>query len=375
MRITFISPTVNMGGGTRVIVIYAQQLMRMGHDVQIISPPPKLVSSTRKLKSWLKGMGWPNNPSRPTSHLDGSGLNHHVLDRWRPVTDEDVPDADVVIATWWETAEWVNALSASKGAKAYFIQHHEVFPYLPVERCHATYRLPFHKIVIARWLRDVMATQYGELVVDLVPNSVDRTQFFASVRSKQAVPTVGLLYSTTPFKGLDVSLSALEILRQRIPNLRVLSFGSEYPRPKPVLPDYIEFFFSPPQDQIRNLYSQCDVWVTASRSEGFNLPAMEAMACRTPVVATRTGWPAESVKSGRNGILVDIDDTVAIVEGVQWVLSRSDEDWRILSSNAYEAATSGSWEASAAMFEKALEHACRRSARGEVAGKCAYRFE
>ena len=31
MRITFISPTVNMGGGTRVVVIYAERLMRMGH--------------------------------------------------------------------------------------------------------------------------------------------------------------------------------------------------------------------------------------------------------------------------------------------------------------------------------------------------------
>ena len=158
MRITFISPTVSLGGGIRVIVIYAQQLMRMGHIVRIISPPPQTVPLPQKLKLLLRGDGWPGKPQVPRSHLDGSGVDHYVLDRWRPVTDLDVPDGDVVIATWWETAEWVNALSQNKGAKVYFIQHHEIFPYLPVERCKATYRLPLHKVVVAQWLQQVMGT-------------------------------------------------------------------------------------------------------------------------------------------------------------------------------------------------------------------------
>ena len=134
MRITFVSPTVDMSGGTKVMVIYARQLMRKGHVVRIISPPSQEIPPTRKFKSWLKGNGWPGSPSLPKSHLDGSGVDHHVLDRWRPVADGDVPDGDVVIATWWETAEWVNELDPSKGAKVYFIQHHEIFPYLPVAR-------------------------------------------------------------------------------------------------------------------------------------------------------------------------------------------------------------------------------------------------
>src|SRR5262249_5082056 len=116
---------------------------------------------------------------------------------------------------------------------------------------------------------------------------------------------------------------------------------------------------------------QCDVWITASRTEGFNLPAMEAMACRTPIVSTRAGWPEEAVKTGVNGVLVDVDDLTGFAQGIEWVLSRTDEEWRGLSENAYATATSGSWEASAKMFEEALEHACRRSARGEIAGKCA----
>ena len=90
------------------------------------------------------------------------------------------------------------------------------------------------------------------------------------------------------------------------------------------------------------------------------------MACRTPVVSTRTGWPEEAVKSGWNGVLVDVDDVSGIVQGVEWVLSRTDEEWRNLSTNAYTTASVGSWEESAKMLEKALEHACRRTAQGEL---------
>jgi glycosyltransferase involved in cell wall biosynthesis len=370
MRITFVSPTVNMGGGMRVIVTYARHLLRRGHAVQIISPPPPAIRFSRKVKSLLTGKGWPVDASTPNSYLDGSSIVHHTLERWRPVTDADVPDGDVVIATWWETAEWVNALSASKGAKVYFIQHHEIFSNLPVERCHATYRFPMHKIVIAQWLKDVMSVQYGDDIVNLVPNSVDRGQFFANIRVKQPIPTVGFMYSSVHFKGLDVLLAALQTVRTRFPDLRVISFGTELPRFKLPLPHNAEFFFCPPQEQLRSLYSCCDVWITASRSEGFNLPAMEAMACRTPVVATRTGWPAEALKSWQNGVLVDVDDSVGLAHGVEWVLSRSNQEWCDLSSHAYSTTATGSWEASAEMFEKALEHACRRSKRGEIAGKC-----
>src|SRR5690348_4788567 len=110
MRISFIAPTVNMSGGIKVIAIHARELMRMGHEVRIISPPPRPTPIYQKAMSALKGRGWP--PDLPAqSHLDGSNIDHRVLDHWNIVTDDDVPDGDVVIATWWETAEWVNALS------------------------------------------------------------------------------------------------------------------------------------------------------------------------------------------------------------------------------------------------------------------------
>jgi glycosyltransferase involved in cell wall biosynthesis len=368
VKITFILPTISMNGGTKVVAIYAKELMRLGHSVCVIAQPPDVAPLRLKLKSLVNGHGWPVNLGRLPSHLDGSGVDCRILERPRAVTDKDVKNGDVVIATWWVTAEWVSSLSPSKGAKVYFIQHHEVFPYLPIDRCRATYRLPMHKVVVASWLKDVMLSEYDDKIVDLVPNSVDKTQFYSVARGKQSVPTVGLLYASTAFKGLDLSLAALRKVRERFPDLRILCFGSEQPRDELALVEGTEFFFLPPQDQIRSLYAACDVWVTASRSEGFNLPAMEAMACRTPIVATRTGWPEEVIKSGWNGMLVDIEDLRGLTQSIEWILSQSDQNWRSLSSNAYATVAVSSWENSAGLFEEALKHASRRAARGEIAG-------
>ncbi|MDB5809264.1 MAG: glycosyl transferase group 1 [Betaproteobacteria bacterium] len=367
MRITFVLPTVDMSGGIRVIAIYAKALVARGHTVKLVSPPPRR-ALRRKLKSLIRGKGWPAAGRAPASHLDGSGLDHRVLDHWRPVTDADVPDADVVIATWWETAEWVAELGAEKGAKAYFVQAHEIHPYLPVARCHATYRLPLHKIVISRWLADVMRDQYGDDCVDLVPNSVDPAQFFALERGKQRLPTVGLLYSTAAYKAVEVAVAAVAEVHERMPELRVVSFGSDRQDAALPLPEYVRFFFSPPQEEIRNLYAQCDAWISASRSEGFNLPAMEAMACRTPIVSTRTGWPEEVIVSGRNGVLTEIDNVGALAQGLEWILRLPDDEWRMLSQRAYETAREGSWEASSRLFEEALKRASVRAARGEIGG-------
>lgn len=368
MRITFVLPAANLSGGARVVAIYARELTRRGHDVSVVSPAHKPISYRNKFKRWASGGGWTVEADRQKSHLDGSGVNHRILESFRPIRDEDVPDGDIVIATWWETAEWVNALSPQKGAKVYFVQGYEVFSYLPIDRCRATYRLPLHKIVIANWLKRLMHEEYGDDETDLVPNSVDKAQFFGTARTKQNTPTIGFLYAPAEIKGVDVSLAVIRRVRERLPGLKVLTFGTLQPTRELPLIEGAVFHHSPPQDRIRNIYDRCDVWLTASRSEGFNLPAMEAMACRTPVVSTRTGWPEEAIRQGWNGWLADVDDIDELVRGVEWILSRDEEAWENLSENAFATVAATSWAASAELFERALLRARERAARGEVSG-------
>lgn len=214
--------------------------------------------------------------------------------------------------------------------------------------------MPLRKIAVAKWLKDVMHDTYGDNDVIVVPNSVDHSQFFAVNRAKQAIPTIGMLYASAPSKGFAVSRAAVQSLLKSNPEVRVLYFGSQKPPNSARFEANEVFHHCPSQNKIREIYSACDVWLTASTSEGFNLTAMEAMACGTPVVSTRTGWPAESIVPYENGILTAIDDVPALASGLEWVLTRSHSQWSDLSNAARKTVEASSWHQSAKLFEAAL---------------------
>ncbi|MBO3463198.1 glycosyltransferase family protein, partial [Aetokthonos hydrillicola] len=162
MKITFVLPHASLAGGIRVVAIYAENLKKRGHEVFVVSVPRSQPSLRQQVKSFIKGQGLLSVPKKDLSHFDNLDVKHRVIESYRPIVDADIPDADVVIATWWETAEWVANLSEAKGAKAYFIQHHEVvWDYVPKERVAATWSLPMHKITISQWLVDLAQTLYG----------------------------------------------------------------------------------------------------------------------------------------------------------------------------------------------------------------------
>jgi glycosyltransferase involved in cell wall biosynthesis len=284
-----------------------------------------------------------------------------MLDRRGPVRAADVPDADVVVATWWETAEWVAGFPASRGAKAYFVQDHEVFPHLPVERAEAAYRLPFHKIVVSRWLADLVRTQYGDPHASYVPYGVDHGQFHAPPRGKNPTPTVGLVYTKAPRKTIGVALEAYELAAARIPGLRLVAFGAHDVLPQIPLPAGTEFHLRPPQDRLRELYASCDAWLFSTRTEGFGLPILEAMACRTPVIGTPGGAAPELIGEG-GGVLVPHGDPGAMARAIEQVVGLDEPSWRRLSDLAHATACRHDWEAAADRFEAALHDAAGRHA-------------
>lgn len=361
MKITFVLPFAGLSGGVRVAAIYAEKLQQMGHDVFAVSIPPDPVPWKRQLKSVLTGKGWIKSVGQP-SHFDGRAVEHQVLTERRAITAADVPDADVVVATWWETAEWVNQFPASKGTKVYFIQHHEtLIDPGSSDRVMATYHMPMHKITISKWLLDLMRERYGDDQVSLILNSVDTEQFNAPRRGRQTKPTVGLLYSSIFWKGCDVSLKALEIVRQQFPDLQLVAFGNELFAEN--FPSYGRYSFRPAQDMIKTFYASCDVWVCGSRSEGFCLPLLEAMACRCPVVSTDTGGASDIIQNGVNGYAVPVEDPEALAGRIIQVLQLSESDWQQMSDAAYAQASSYSWDDAAKLFEQALEQAIQRDQR------------
>lgn len=354
-----------MTGGIRVVATHADFLSRRGHDVFVIYPPRREPPFRQKLRSFLNGKGWPRKWEGEPTYLDDKSFKRRMLPSWRPIADEDVPDADVVVATWWETAEWVKKLSPSKGAKAYFIQGYELYEGMPQVRLKATWAFPMHKIVVSRWLQDIARTEYGDHCVSLVPNSVDLKQFYAPARSKNPRPRVGMVYSGGGIKGCDVSIEAYELASRSLPELELVAFGHHPTRPQLPLPKGATYTQAPPQSQLRELYASCDAWLFGSRAEGFGLPILEAMACRTPVIATPAGAAPEILASG-GGLLVRPEDPADMCRAILEICHLKDDAWRAMSERAYETATSYTWEHASDRLVEALALAFERYQRGEL---------
>src|SRR5439155_26821337 len=120
LRITFVLAGDNLSGGVRIIAQYAGRLKRRGHDVVVVARPPRRHSLSEKMRGLLRHGQWIAEEAPRESYFDGSGVDVKVLESYRPVAEGDVPDADVIIATFWTTAAWVDSLSSRKGRKALF---------------------------------------------------------------------------------------------------------------------------------------------------------------------------------------------------------------------------------------------------------------
>jgi glycosyltransferase involved in cell wall biosynthesis len=362
MRITFIVHHRNISGGVRVIAIYAERLKQRGHEVVIVARPKPVPSLVKRAKALFKGEGWLRDPNTFPTHLDKVDVEQRIIDCVRPIEDRDVPDGDVVIATWWETAPWVAALSPSKGAKAYFVQDFGANDAQPLDKLRETWRLPMHKIIISSYIRQMVREACGpdEPLSD-VPNSVDTTLFHAPPRGKQPRPTIGTMYSRSRYKGTDLCFAGVEIARRTRPDIRVMGFAQDFIGNDLPLPSDSHFEPRVPDARLNEFYSGCDAWVFAPRKEGFGLPILEAMACRTPVIATPAGAAPEIVAKG-GGILVPHADSEGIAAAILQISSMSDSDWRQMSDKALATVTGYTWDDATDLFEAALQTAVDRSA-------------
>ena len=353
LKISFVIPRPTRSGGDLVIATHAKLLKEKGHRVTITGPGrqrPPIIEMLRALKQGRIA----KDKLSDTNHYKEAGVEVDTLDYRTKITAKDLPDADIVIATLWRTAEWVHALPPEKGKKVYFIQGHEIFPYFPVNRVKATYRLPLYQITIANWLGKIMQGDYGRKAPAIVPNSANFEIFNSPPREKSNRPRVGFLYAHSSVKGVDVTTKAIALIQENMPDIEVVSFGAVEPSQDLPLPKGCEYHQKPSQNKIRDIYSSCDVWITGSRLEGFGLTILEAAACRCPNVSTRAGGPDDLINNGETGYLVDLEDAEALAARTMEILSMNQDDWRRMSTRAYEKARAYTWTDAGQNFEAAL---------------------
>lgn len=99
-----------------------------------------------------------------------------------------------------------------------------------------------------------------------------------------------------------------------------------------------------PEGELATLYSAAESFAFPSHYEGFGLPVLEAMACGTPVVASRASSLPEVV--GDAGMQVDPDDTERLASALE-LLALNPEMRTDFSARGLERAATFTWEAAA----------------------------
>ena len=168
--------------------------------------------------------------------------------------------------------------------------------------------------------------------VALVPIGADVELFRPLPGPRRRVP--GRIMTTAsadvPLKGLSFLLEALAKLRTEQPDAHLVVIGE--PRPASAaaqtmvrlgLEGAVSFRPGVSDQQLVELYNEASVAAVPSLYEGFSLPAVEAMACEVPVVASSGGALPEVVgQDGEAALLVPPGDPGALASALGRVLSQ-----------------------------------------------------
>lgn len=289
MKINFLLPTPGHHpvGGYKVVYEYANGLAARGHEVVVTHRMIKVpgASAARQWARYAKACWKRDWLPAAWFKVDPRVRMRLVID----VTEGALGQADVLIATAWQTAEIAANMPTRCGRKFYFIQHFEEWSG-ERDRVLATWRLPLHKIVIAKWLHEIAQSQ-GE-TADYIPNGVDFVAFGIDTPPELRDPhTVIMLYHEFDWKGSNDGLAALRGVKYDVPGLKVILFGV---KAKPTgLEPWFEYHQLPPQSVLRGLYNRAAAFLSPAWAEGWPLPPAEAMLCGTATVLTDIGGHRE----------------------------------------------------------------------------------
>ena len=215
-------------------------------------------------------------------------------------------------------------------------------------------------IAVSESTRQDLARLYGLAPqrVDVVHNGVDAAfrplpaGEVEAFRSRKGLPERFLLFVGTlePRKNIVRLVEAYaQLPRPRIPLMLVGGKGWFYEEisarvEELDLADEVRFVGYIPAEELPLWYNAAEALAYPSLYEGFGLPALEAMACGTPVVTSGTSSLPEVV--GEAGMLVEPTDVAALAGALQQVLEDGDLQEQMRTAGLARAA-SFSWQRTA----------------------------
>ena len=183
--------------------------------------------------------------------------------------------------------------------------------------------------------------------ISVIPCGVDPS-LFSPRNSTQAKAHLGLpdkryilfVGRIDPVKGIDTLLRAIKRVkeaRNAREDVHLLIIGgdldhteagqnSEINKLKRLtetlgIKDMVTFLGAQRQDQLPYFYAAADMCILPSRYESFGMVALEAMACGTPVIASKVGGLASFIQNEMSGLLIPEEDEESLAEKILLLLT------------------------------------------------------
>ncbi|HWZ35748.1 MAG TPA: N-acetyl-alpha-D-glucosaminyl L-malate synthase BshA [Mucilaginibacter sp.] len=168
--------------------------------------------------------------------------------------------------------------------------------------------------------------------IRVIPNFIDLKRFSLQAKDhfKKAIAPEGkkILIHTSNFRKVKRTNDVVKIfarIREKIPSkLLMVGDGGERSECEQLCRDLgvdDDVRFLGKQDAIEEILSVSDLFLMPSQSESFGLAALEAMACKVPVVSSNAGGLPELNIDGVTGFLKDVGDVKGMAESAIYILS------------------------------------------------------
>lgn len=360
LKVTFLLPCAGQFpiGGFRVIYEYANRLAARGHSVTVVhgAAVQAPTSFRDRVATWRMCRSLRRSGAfRPDLWFTVDPRVQMVL--VPSLRARFIPAGDVVVATAWQTAEYVMEYPAAKGKKLYFVQDYEFYMTADAAtraRMAVTYRSGMSLLTAAAVVREILA-ENGITRSTRAPYGIDFGSIFREVAIESPARTgvVGFPLRPEPFKRTADAIAALELVRSTYSGpLRIQAFGVD----RITVPDWVEFHQMLDPAGLRAFYNRTAILVLPSLYEGFGLPGAEALASGAALVSTDSGGVREYAIHERTALLSRPGDPGALARNVLRLLQ--DEPLRSrLASQGEQHIRTFTWDGAADAFEQALTEA------------------
>lgn len=351
MRYLFVLPTTALMGGVKVVLELAQRLAARGETAHVFSfaGPPRWRSPHATLL-----------PEHDLEAVDFTGYDF------------------VLACNAFLLPLLLPRLDGTGARPIFFCQDYESFHHGDTPAYDAfvadaptfteIYRLPLPILATSHAVQRLMRERVGRESW-YMPVAID-TEVFRPQPRPPATTRKRVLFVANylmPYKGIREGIEAMRRLSRDLDLTLVLVTQEERGRELFLhLPFPVEVHLRPSEEHMPGIYAGCDLYCCASWYEGLGLPALEAFACGTPVVSTRTYGVSEYGRDAENLLLAEPNDPADLADKIGRVLTDPVLAERLCAGGFRTVAARATWPQAVDQFQIAVADINRAHPRAAV---------